>query len=102
VTNLVITEAGVWSSSPKDSQILLWDRKVHNQSGLACRALRLSLSLALGHALTRTRVNQKHRVSKKIKTSGGVNGMLFVAPFHVWSTSQNTVTLWDAKVLEPL
>jgi hypothetical protein len=45
-------------------------------------------------------VNQKHRVSKKIKTSGGVNGMLFVAPFHVWSTSQNTVTLWDAKVLD--
>jgi len=28
VTNLVITEAGVWSSSPKDNQILLWDRKV--------------------------------------------------------------------------
>jgi WD40 repeat protein len=67
VTNLVITEAGVWSSSPKDNQILLWDRK-------------------------------KNRVSKKVKTTAGVNGLLFVAPFHVWSTSQNTITLWDAKV----
>jgi len=45
---------------------------------------------------------RKNRISKKIKAPSAVKGLLYVPPFHVWTTSQSTVTLYDAKTLKCL